>query len=322
MKAIYIIFVLFISFGFFGCGESDSNSTPVAGDYIIGENLFQTVGSTASVSITARSGRSPGAVTVYYRGIQGTTYAKNTTNPAVEGNFLITFDVAAADGWNAAIDLVAGYLNINSGASGVILFEIPMTDIVDLIATAGRSQFLTMMRAANPALVGVPDEILVPQIPGIIISMLTDMNSMIGLVMPGVTYEALSLASDINYYHDAEGKQEFKGTDPINGETIIYSSIDFDLITLTVLGGPPRTNFTISALLTEIGFTGSISYPLTLNAFLGAVKSGMTYPILNDQGLSFFSAASGGTMNGNSNITGADMFIWSNWPLEAVASMF
>jgi len=332
MKTILILFVLFTAIGFFGCeANTDNNQTPVASDYIISENLFQSLSNTEEVSVEARAGKSTGDVTVYYRGIQGTTYPKSTVNPKIPGTFLVTFDVKAVDGWNAAIDLIAGNLNI-SGGGEVILFEIPITDIVGLIAAVGAPTFLPLLRMQNPTL---NDNELIAMIPGLLwsgipaipgvfpgLAPLTTMNSLIGLVMPGLTYEALSLESDVNFYHDEDGRQEFKGTDAITSDTIFYSSIDFDLIKLTVMGGPERSSFTISALLDEISFSGSIEYPLTLNEFLGTVKSGMTYAILNDQGVNFFTAATGGTMNANSNITGTDMLIWSNWPLDDVASMF
>jgi hypothetical protein len=140
MKKILITFALILSFCFFGCKtETDSNNTPALGDYNVSDNLNQMEGSTSPVTVTAKSGKSSGAVTVYYRGIQGTTYNKNTTAPTTAGNYAVTFDVAATDGWNAAIDLVAGNLYINSGKSGAELFEIPITEIVGLIALAGEA---------------------------------------------------------------------------------------------------------------------------------------------------------------------------------------
>jgi len=323
MKTILITFVLLLSFGLFGCDENtDTNFTPVASDYDISENLFQTVGNTESVSVSVRSGRSTGAVTVYYRGIQGTVYNKSTTNPTIAGNFLVTFDVAPVNGWNAAIDLVAGNLNISSGGSGATLFVIPLTAVVDLLAEVGQQQFLAMMRAANPALAGVPDSILIPQIPGVIFSQLTTLNSLVTIFYgTPMTYETLSNDADVNFFRDEEGVFEFKGTDLIDQTTIFYSTVDFDLIKLQLVGAE-RESFTVSELLIEIGFTGTISYPLNLNEFLNIISPGTTFLSLNNQGLSFFTTATGGTMNAASSITGADMTIWSNWPLEDVTSMF
>jgi hypothetical protein len=180
-----------------------------------------------------------------------------------------------------------------------------------------------MMRAANPALVSVPDAMLIPQIPGVIFSQVTTLNSLVSIAMGGqpVTYEYLSLDSDINFFKDAEGAVEFKGTDAVTNTTLFYSTIPFSLIRSTLLGAE-RVSFTIGDLLDEIGFNGSITYPLALDAFLNQVSSGETYENLNKQGLSFYSAATGGTMTGSSSITSDTMTIWSNWPLEDVASMF
>jgi hypothetical protein len=316
--------ILFLSFGFFGCEtDTDNNLTPVAGDYEITGNLFQTLGDTEEIEVTAKAGRSTGNVTVYYRGIQGTVYNKSTVNPEIAGNFLVTFDVTAADGWNAAIDLVAGNLNISSGGSGATLFRIPITYVVNLLAEVGQADFLALMRLANPELVHVPDAMLIPQIPTVIFSQLTDMNSLVSIFFGGapITYEMLSMDADVNFFQDSEGVLDFRGTDDIDNTTVFYSTVPFDLIVLQLVGAP-RESFTIGNLLDEIGFNGTINYSLSLNDFLNAISPGTTFAMLNDQGLSFFSAETGGTMNGNSEITGADMTIWSNWPLEDVASMF
>jgi hypothetical protein len=94
-------------------GGGDKDETPVASDYEIG-NLTQTTGSTiAAVTITPKAGKSSGARTIYYEGIGGTTYAKNTALPpatATNANYAVTFDVAAASGWKEAKGLFAGVL--------------------------------------------------------------------------------------------------------------------------------------------------------------------------------------------------------------------
>jgi hypothetical protein len=83
------------------------NQTPVAGDYEIG-NLKQSNGSVTAVTITPKSGKSSGAITIYYEGTGGS--AKNTKIPQDDGAYIVTFDVAAASGWNAASGLYAGTL--------------------------------------------------------------------------------------------------------------------------------------------------------------------------------------------------------------------
>ena len=78
--------------------------TPEAGDYNISTNLNQTAGSVTAVTVTAKSGKSTGAVTVKYN--------NSTTLPTTAGSYTVTFDVAAADGWNPASALHAGTLII------------------------------------------------------------------------------------------------------------------------------------------------------------------------------------------------------------------
>jgi hypothetical protein len=84
------------------------NKNPVAEDYEIG-NLTQYVGSVTAVTIMPKSGKSSGARTIYYEGTSG----KSTTLPTAAGTYDVTFNVAAASGWNAATDLSAGTLTIS-----------------------------------------------------------------------------------------------------------------------------------------------------------------------------------------------------------------
>jgi len=76
---------------------------PVVGDFDIG-NLTQTAGSVTAVTITPKSGKSEGAVTVYYDGSE--------TLPTAVGEYTVTFNVAAATGYNAASGLAGGTLTI------------------------------------------------------------------------------------------------------------------------------------------------------------------------------------------------------------------
>jgi len=80
------------------------NGTPAAADYNFG-NLTQIEGSVTAVTITAKPGKSSGARTIYYDG--------NTAIPQVQGTYAVTFDVAAAPGWNAVSGLFAGILTVN-----------------------------------------------------------------------------------------------------------------------------------------------------------------------------------------------------------------
>ena len=92
--------------------------TPVASDYVI-TGLAQTYGIVTAVSITPKAGKSSGARTIYYTGIDNTTYAKSVTLPTAMGNYAVTFDVAASGGWNPATGLSAGTLDINDNKTPV-----------------------------------------------------------------------------------------------------------------------------------------------------------------------------------------------------------
>jgi len=92
--------------------------TPVAGDYEV-NGLAQKFGSVTAVTITPKAGKSNGARTIYYEGTSGTTYTKSITLPSAKGTYAVTFDVAAASGWNAAAGLSAGNLVINDNPTPV-----------------------------------------------------------------------------------------------------------------------------------------------------------------------------------------------------------
>jgi len=104
-------------------GDNNSgggNQTPTASDYNIA-NLNQKVGNTIiAVTITAKSGKSPGA-------ISNIRYAGNASVPQTFGTYAVYFAVAAATGWNAAPDIFAGNLVISysigdTGPGGGIIF--------------------------------------------------------------------------------------------------------------------------------------------------------------------------------------------------------
>ena len=90
-----------------------ANQNPVADDFDV-TNLTQLEGSVTAVTITAKEGKSSGAVTIYYEGTGGTTYTKSETLPTTAGTYAVTFDVAAATGWNSATGLDAGTLVISA----------------------------------------------------------------------------------------------------------------------------------------------------------------------------------------------------------------
>jgi hypothetical protein len=99
-----------------GCGNGTTSAvqnTPVAADYTI-SGLSQVFDNEPKpVTITAKPGKSGGTVTVYYEGTDGTAYPKSAAAPSAIGKYAVTFDVAAAAGWEAAAGLSAGTLEIN-----------------------------------------------------------------------------------------------------------------------------------------------------------------------------------------------------------------
>jgi len=82
--------------------------TPTADDYTYGGFTVTANGSPQTVTITRKADASPGAITaVYYEGIPASAYTKNTAGPSAAGSYKVTFDVAAAEGWNVATGLLA-----------------------------------------------------------------------------------------------------------------------------------------------------------------------------------------------------------------------
>jgi len=87
--------------------ELFQNQTPVADDFNISGAIEYTYdGIAKSVSITPKAGKSTGAITIYYNG--------STAAPSAVGTYTVTFNVAAATGFNAANGLPAGTLTINA----------------------------------------------------------------------------------------------------------------------------------------------------------------------------------------------------------------
>jgi hypothetical protein len=94
----------------------NTTQTPVKDDYTFG-NLTQTANSVTAATITAGTGKSPGAITISYTGVAPTTYPKSTTIPQTAGTYAVTFDVAVAAGWNAVTGLSAGTLTVNAAGA-------------------------------------------------------------------------------------------------------------------------------------------------------------------------------------------------------------
>jgi len=109
-----------------------TNQNPVASDFDIG-NLTQTIGSITAVTITPQTGKSNGAITIYYNG--------STTLPTTAGSYTITFDVAASTGWNAAAGLIGGTLTINAPNQTPVSSDF---DIGNLTQTEGSVSAVTI----------------------------------------------------------------------------------------------------------------------------------------------------------------------------------
>ncbi|WP_461247723.1 hypothetical protein [Treponema sp. R6D11] len=83
-----------------------SHAKPVVDDFNISGNMTQTVGSVTGVTITPKSGKSDGIITVFYQNGSSTSSSNLPTNV---GNYTVTFSVAASsDGnWVAETNLQA-----------------------------------------------------------------------------------------------------------------------------------------------------------------------------------------------------------------------
>jgi membrane carboxypeptidase/penicillin-binding protein PbpC len=128
LAALVLASFLAIALALTGCpaASEDGGQTPTAADYDIG-NLTQYAGDVTAVTVTAKTGKSKGSVTVFYAG--------STTLPQAEGTYAVTFDVAAAPGWKAAKGLSAGTLTVN--AAGTVKIALSWDDEhEELAATA------------------------------------------------------------------------------------------------------------------------------------------------------------------------------------------
>jgi hypothetical protein len=96
--------------------QSGTAEDPVADDFIIG-NLAQTAGQVTPVTITAKTGKSGGAITI--------KYTSSETLPTAAGSYTVTFDVTASVGWNAVTGLSAGTLVITGDGEGPIDYAGP-----------------------------------------------------------------------------------------------------------------------------------------------------------------------------------------------------
>jgi len=94
---------------------------PAVAHYSIGntpQNL--TAGPVTAVTVNRVGSHSPGEISnIQYYGISGTPYPKSTTPPQIPGTFQISFDVAAAPGWNATTITHTTHLIVTARFFGV-----------------------------------------------------------------------------------------------------------------------------------------------------------------------------------------------------------
>jgi hypothetical protein len=118
-------------------------ATPTAADFTIsGTGTFTYDGSSRTVTVEPKAGKSNGTRTVYYEGTGSTTYTKSTTAPSAVGEYTVTFNVAEGTNFNAASGLSAGTLTITIAA---------FTTEPTLTLTAGNGSLDFTWIASNPA---------------------------------------------------------------------------------------------------------------------------------------------------------------------------
>jgi len=147
---VIIAIIAIIGFSFIACdgllgGNGEENGsqreTPIIADFnISGIGTVNFDGTEKKVTIAAKTGKTKGAVTVKYNGEEA--------SPSETGEYTVTFDVAAAEGWNAANGLSAGTLNIiiptpvaadyDISGAGTVYFD-NEDKIVDVTARTGKS---------------------------------------------------------------------------------------------------------------------------------------------------------------------------------------
>jgi len=144
-RKYFAAILVVLAVGFMGCeqpsggtgGDHNQTLTPTAADFTIsGTGTFTYDGNPKTVIVTAKDGKTKGKITVKYEG--------KTTAPSAVGKYPVTFDVAAASGWNAATGLSAGTLTINAAIQGNRTPTAADYDIGNLTQTAGSVTAVTV----------------------------------------------------------------------------------------------------------------------------------------------------------------------------------
>jgi formylglycine-generating enzyme required for sulfatase activity len=134
--------ISFVALSLAGCQTPDggSNQTPTVTDFnISGTGTFTYDGNPKIVTVTAKEGKTSGAITVNYNG--------NVGDPSAVGTYTVTFDVAAATGWNAASGLAAGTLTISDGSVSVT----PITSVSIIIIAPTKDEVPATTATASGA---------------------------------------------------------------------------------------------------------------------------------------------------------------------------
>ena len=139
IKLFGIIIVLMIIV-FSGCDTYEDNKdakdviqTPVADDFIIGR-LNQSAGSVLAATITPKTGKSTGIITI--------KYDNKTDVPQKVGNYAITFDIEATNGWNSASGLIGGTLIITAPSGvGTVKVKNEASTAIKIISLTSNNNF-------------------------------------------------------------------------------------------------------------------------------------------------------------------------------------
>jgi len=144
--------------------------TPVADDFTVeGIGIFPYDGNPKTVTVQAKDGKTTGDISVKY----SNNYGEWKTAPSATGTYTVTFDVAAATGWNAASGFSAGTLTVTFAdlagtltisPSGTVLY----TDFMILTATySGTETVSYQWNKDRTAIDGVNSDKFIPTEPGI-----------------------------------------------------------------------------------------------------------------------------------------------------------
>jgi hypothetical protein len=240
--------------------------TPVANDFDVSGLTQIHTGSPCTVNITPKSGKSPGAITVYYNG--------STAAPSAVGTYTVTFDVAAATGWNRATGLVAGQLSI---AEDII--EVSFTG---LTANGSSSQTTTQLTLTfSPPLGLASSDITLSQLSGVTAGALSGSGGTYTLQINGVTAEgdlrvtinkqgyAISpnyRTVRINYVAPATSVTfQHLAADGNSSQTTTVLTLDFS----QTISGLAASDITLSGVsgVTKGTFSGSNPYYLHISGF-------------------------------------------------------